>query len=359
VTNPFHEKAAKARAEYERLASPTAWEKGMAESFPLGAGFGHGSQRSRDRSTDASVNRAVATEEAHKRMITAENQATTHEREKTRPTREVARVIPTTTKEGSKDMGKTKELGYSAPAVHTEAREGGKYEVHEAGAGVHDIHFTPAGARTPKLVARAGSVEGAKARIEDHAGQMAQKKAGIEPPEPKHGEMRTIVGTQPDDKAVHASSASAKASEHDPAKARTPEAASAHLEAAIMHRAAAKEPGADQAHHDAMADQHSAAAKQIKGNMAAEDERRQRISHSMTAVHAERKQGDLKEAHRATGLEAHFEAKAAGGGEAKAPALQAGERGGQCYVGPGGQKVYPGTDARLGAVADKIRGKGK
>lgn len=62
--NPFTEKAKRARAEYERLSKPTAFETGMAESFPLGAGYGRG--RVSEKRIDGSIDRAVKAEQMRK-----------------------------------------------------------------------------------------------------------------------------------------------------------------------------------------------------------------------------------------------------------------------------------------------------
>lgn len=58
--NPFAEKAIAARKKADSLGGQTAHERGMANAFPLGAGFGRGSQKSRDGKIDSSVNRAMA-----------------------------------------------------------------------------------------------------------------------------------------------------------------------------------------------------------------------------------------------------------------------------------------------------------
>ena len=59
--NPFAEKAASARFSYERLSQPTAHDKAMAQSFPLGVGYG---RPGREKRIEATVNRAVKAQEA-------------------------------------------------------------------------------------------------------------------------------------------------------------------------------------------------------------------------------------------------------------------------------------------------------
>lgn len=56
--NPFAEKAIRYHQHYLKLNKPTAREDAMKNAFPLGAGFGHGSMRSRERSMDSSLRRA-------------------------------------------------------------------------------------------------------------------------------------------------------------------------------------------------------------------------------------------------------------------------------------------------------------
>lgn len=461
--NPFHAKAAKARADYERLVAPTASEKGIAQAFPLGGGFGHGSQKSRDRATDASIDRAVAAGEALKRATVAENQAAAHERAKTQPSREeiaaqhegrvmssvkvgdmvdvggnaplrvvkvnakslvteggskfspreVARVVPqaekpSETKEGSimarkgpEEIGRPQQQRIGRPMhglPHQDAAQRqrivdkeaaarasvGKDKPERSAREVLPVETPPRTAHSMEDLANqktaAANQSGApsdhdntarqlrtaadkhglagdsktadayRARAQDHETAAARHKDAAV----AHDRMEASVSSEAV-KAAHAATEAAP----DADKARTPEALKAHQDAMEAHMKAMDTPGADRGYHSNMVDQHGQDIRTIKGNMAAEDERRQRISHSMTAVHAERKQGELKEAHRATGMEAHFEQKAAGGGEAQAaPSMQTGPRGGQYHVGPGGTKVYgSSTDPRLGAVADKIRGK--
>jgi len=61
LENPFAEKAARARQEFERLIRPTAHDVGMAESFPLGAGFG---REGGGKKIDAAIDRAVEAQRA-------------------------------------------------------------------------------------------------------------------------------------------------------------------------------------------------------------------------------------------------------------------------------------------------------
>ena len=70
--NPFADKAIHARTLADRLNAPTAHERGMAQSFPLGAGFGRPGGAKR---IDASVNRAGRAVEAEKRARYLEAQA--------------------------------------------------------------------------------------------------------------------------------------------------------------------------------------------------------------------------------------------------------------------------------------------
>lgn len=73
MVNPFRAKAERARALYERLAGHrTAHDRGMAEAFPLGAGYG---RKGGERRIEASVNRAVKTVEAFNRCRHLEAQA--------------------------------------------------------------------------------------------------------------------------------------------------------------------------------------------------------------------------------------------------------------------------------------------
>lgn len=75
--NPFRWKADRARAKANRLngATESAHERGMAQSFPLGAGFGHGSARARAKAIDSSVTRAVRAVEAERIATFLERQA--------------------------------------------------------------------------------------------------------------------------------------------------------------------------------------------------------------------------------------------------------------------------------------------
>jgi hypothetical protein len=61
--NPFAEKAARARAKYERLVQPTARDKAMEQAFPLGAGYG---RKGGEKRIESTVNRAVEAEQARK-----------------------------------------------------------------------------------------------------------------------------------------------------------------------------------------------------------------------------------------------------------------------------------------------------
>jgi len=78
--NPFRDKAEKARAEYERVSGSTQREKDMAQSFPLGVGFGRGSQSRRDKAIDSSVDRAVKSVEAKKNLDYLEAKAEAFDR---------------------------------------------------------------------------------------------------------------------------------------------------------------------------------------------------------------------------------------------------------------------------------------
>jgi prophage maintenance system killer protein len=64
--NPFAERAARARAEYERLAGETPYEKSMRESFPLGVGFSKpgGPQRRAEARMEARIDRSVKAQKA-------------------------------------------------------------------------------------------------------------------------------------------------------------------------------------------------------------------------------------------------------------------------------------------------------
>lgn len=70
--NPFARKAARARLAYQRLSPPTAHEKGMANSFPLGAGFGRKTDAKR---LDRTINRAVGAVQALQEATYREAQA--------------------------------------------------------------------------------------------------------------------------------------------------------------------------------------------------------------------------------------------------------------------------------------------
>lgn len=70
--NPFAAKAARARARYEALTASTAHERGMAEAFPVGPGFGHDGDAGR---ADASIDRAVLAERARRETAHYEGRA--------------------------------------------------------------------------------------------------------------------------------------------------------------------------------------------------------------------------------------------------------------------------------------------
>ena len=73
--NPFREKATRARTEANRLNGTDARDAAMARSFPLGAGYGHGSVRSRERRMDARIDRAVSAVKARELAEYLEAQA--------------------------------------------------------------------------------------------------------------------------------------------------------------------------------------------------------------------------------------------------------------------------------------------
>jgi len=75
--NPFAAKAKAARERYERLVEPTARDAAMAESFPLGVGYGG---RSGERRVEATIDRAVAAGEAEKEARWYEAKAEAFER---------------------------------------------------------------------------------------------------------------------------------------------------------------------------------------------------------------------------------------------------------------------------------------
>jgi len=75
--NPFAEKAATARHQYQQLTRPTAHEQVMAESFPVGGGFGRPGGEKRIEQT---VNRAVRAEELRKEAEHREAQAAAYDR---------------------------------------------------------------------------------------------------------------------------------------------------------------------------------------------------------------------------------------------------------------------------------------
>ncbi len=78
--NPFRPKAIAARERADRLNRPTSHERGMADAFPLGAGFGRGSASSRAQSIDSSVSRAVDAVEAERDARYLEAQAEAFDR---------------------------------------------------------------------------------------------------------------------------------------------------------------------------------------------------------------------------------------------------------------------------------------
>ena len=78
--NPFRAKHEAAQRKADQLAGGTAQEKAMAESFPLGGGFGHGSERSRSKAVDASVDRATQAVEASKQARILKAQADAFDR---------------------------------------------------------------------------------------------------------------------------------------------------------------------------------------------------------------------------------------------------------------------------------------
>ena len=78
--NPFRAKHEAVQRKADQLAGGTAQEKAMAESFPLGGGFGHGSERSRSKAVDASVDRATQAVEASKQARILKAQADAFDR---------------------------------------------------------------------------------------------------------------------------------------------------------------------------------------------------------------------------------------------------------------------------------------
>jgi len=78
--NPFRNKAEKARKKYESMSGRTVRDDAMEKSFPLGAGFGRGTQRSRDKAIDSSVARATRIVEARREMDQLEAQADAYDR---------------------------------------------------------------------------------------------------------------------------------------------------------------------------------------------------------------------------------------------------------------------------------------
>lgn len=76
--NPFRDKATRARAAYERTANVTsAHERGMAESFPLGAGFG---RRGDSQRIERTISRACDSVRKLERARYLEAQADSYDR---------------------------------------------------------------------------------------------------------------------------------------------------------------------------------------------------------------------------------------------------------------------------------------
>jgi hypothetical protein len=75
TTNPYRAEADRLRAIADKLHQPSAHDEAMRNAFPLGAGFGHGSQRSRDRKMDAYINRATKAVQAERKAAQAERMA--------------------------------------------------------------------------------------------------------------------------------------------------------------------------------------------------------------------------------------------------------------------------------------------
>lgn len=74
--NPFAVRAANARLKANRLSRPTAHERGMAESFPLGGGFG---RPGADKRIERSVNKAAEFVKAHNDATWYEAQAASYD----------------------------------------------------------------------------------------------------------------------------------------------------------------------------------------------------------------------------------------------------------------------------------------
>lgn len=71
--NPFAEKAARARLKYERLIQPSARDEAMAQSFPLGPGYGRpGGKRRVEQTIDRAVAAQAALREAEYREAQAQ-----------------------------------------------------------------------------------------------------------------------------------------------------------------------------------------------------------------------------------------------------------------------------------------------
>lgn len=77
--NPFRERAQRARVEADALHAPTAHERGMADAFPLGPGFGRGSGSRRAKRIDASVARATRASQAERDARWLEAQAAAYD----------------------------------------------------------------------------------------------------------------------------------------------------------------------------------------------------------------------------------------------------------------------------------------
>jgi hypothetical protein len=96
--NPYRAEADRLRAIADKLHQPSAQDEAMRNAFPLGAGFGHGSQRSRDRRIEARINRATKAVAAEAKAAAAERMADARDRgepteaEKAAKRREVVRA---------------------------------------------------------------------------------------------------------------------------------------------------------------------------------------------------------------------------------------------------------------------------
>jgi hypothetical protein len=74
-TNPYRAEADRLRTIADKLRQPSAHDEAMRNAFPLGAGFGHGSQRSRDRKIEARISRATKAVHAEAKAKQAEAMA--------------------------------------------------------------------------------------------------------------------------------------------------------------------------------------------------------------------------------------------------------------------------------------------